>query len=367
MWKRGREDDDDHSELRLRKKAKCEMPFPDLGVIPNEVLIRTFEGLDAVGLFNLTKADLSLIGVVKNIISRRPKDLRVNLYLAELQGALERGEDEIWVNSIQTCQQFIQLFSKWIYKLKIHYSGSHRLHITECVDFHRFLATQCAQTLEEFSMWDFPNNANNTPIFDRAMPFIQVHSLSMFYGNWSGQLPLISTCFPSVVELFFQETIATNFAVEFANLTTLSIDDIVESLHQYVPFFQSNPALLAVYLDAIIPKTVTLSNILDLLRNNPDIRVLRVRVSKLIRRAVTDDQARQLILQHPRLQTLVVENHNFHTDAIMRIVENTRFLRHFRCYASKQNKTIIRREIEATFWRDESRLSDSYIDLKYYD
>lgn len=361
MSKRRREDDDD-SELHARKLPKIRNFTSDLDIFPTELKIRMFEGLSEGDLFNMVWEDPKLDGVAKYMYSRKTPRAVILYLSSDEEHTTDNGTSTIDVRSPQKCRRYIELFGEWILDLNIAYGQN--MSIADCVDFNQLLASRCAPTLRKITIRQIPNNANNTPLFNDAIPFSQVAYLEIGQTNLFGQLPLISACFPSVDFLVMIDS-TINFPGQFSRLTRLTIVRWTNenTLDQYEYLFGLNQSLRHVTIITSFPQTVTMERLLNLIRHNQAIVEMTVRASTNIPIFVPLEEVFRFTREHQQLKTLYLPNHTFRTAGVMSLIGNDTAIEAFKCHVTQHTKRTIRREIVGTGFEDISIVDEPNIEL----
>lgn len=382
MAKRRRNDDDGQlpstSRQRLEPVEPVEPVEPDEPIITRlevyaEIQSFIFEHLNARDLFTL--ADMSPLMVNQPALIFRDKYYNFRFYVhlhlsgdADVEYIRQGYTHRIQIYGLQKCRRFIEFFHRGIYNLLIYYQG---IDVTTCLNFNRFVAQRCAETLVRLDLNGLRGPYRRQSIFDTNMPFERLEDLRVG-SNLREQLPLLSVCFPNVNTIYFRTIEAQNYNVRFQRLENLNITEGVRGnrnfLRRYQPFFDTNRGLrrLRIFTEFI----VNMDTLRESLVHNNELSFLQVNSQHRPNYIMFDDLFRGLRQQHPLLTGLVMPDQKFPISDIMQILQNGGILRLFSCYADQTTKLQIRRlvripEFVAGFrWRDRSNMVVSYIQME---
>lgn len=264
------------------------------------------------------------------------------------------------VFGLDFCFPFLRCFGAKMSHLNVLYNFNRVGTQTQRDHFDRYINQYCADSLTSIIFDCKPTFSNE----NFTEPFKNVTEMQIIGGKLGEQLPNFVNWFPNLshLEIWFEITIDDNTtAVCLPNLKRLSIK--VQSLLGYftsqnvTKFLYANPQLqiLTIYSDNSSTNT-EFGKLLNMFSKNPCITKLKVGECLSY---VNEDEANQLLLEHPLIEVLDLQDIAFSVDSALILIRKLESLTVFKfCVKRRGEYDRLVSQLDISKWTHNSMVGD---------
>lgn len=297
--------------------------------LDDHCLEKIFDYLDSGSLANVAIANEWLrpaASVIYKKFGTKQTFLKNHFYMG-FGLRLNVSNNQISVNGLKMCLQFLRCLGREIDHLAIWYNGWNK---KQSEYLHRYINKYCAGSLVSIEVWHKPNTIS-IDNFDK--PFVNVQTLKVYWSDLSNQFPLFQQWFPNIRSLKLVN-VYTHCCIDssFQHLEDLSVT--IENQENGVTIamatclLQLHPQLHSIDINVPNDRGFTLKTLLNVIKGNSAVNNLRVTTS-WINSDVSSLQIQQFTCEHPLTKVLDLTDYKFTAKNAMALINQLNLLKKF--------------------------------------
>lgn len=286
-----------------------------------------FECLDLRDLLNVAVANEWLRPAAHVIYKHKFGQKTVYIRNDTTNDDLQQNDDQIFVNGLKTCLQYLRCLGPALNDLSIFYRGWNG---KQCEYIHHHISEYCRKSLINIEFWD-KRNKNQFKGYEK--PLVNVQSVKILHCDLYNQFAQFGQWFPNVRSLKLGNVcVGNNINLPaFQYLEDLSID-VKYGENRFTPtlttrLLQQLPQLHTLNIQMFVGKALTFTELSNMIKDNANL--CNLKVTQPVATHVTSSNIQHLANKNPSLAKLELFDFKFSVDTALELTQQLNSLRLF--------------------------------------